>query len=187
MAKIFINPGHSLNGDPDCGACNPNTGLREADIAANVGAKVKDILEQAEHEVILIQSNNLEGEDPTCPNVTGTANAENCDVFISLHCNAANQTARGTEAEVYSCGGAGEKLARCIMNQLVSTLQAIDGNIPDRGIKKRPDLCVLRETSMPATLIEMAFIDQDDDAAILENHQDEIAKAVADGVANYFA
>ena len=187
MPKVFINPGHSLNGDPDCGACNPNSGLRESDVAAAVGEKVKYYLEKAGSEVILVQSNNLEGEDPSCPNVTGTANTEGCDILVSLHCNAANQSARGVEAEVYSTDSDGAKLAQCIINQLVPTLQAIDANIPDRGLKERPGLCVLRATNMPATLVEMAFIDQDDDAALLTNNQDDIARAIARGITDYFA
>lgn len=39
----------------------------------------------------------------------------------------------------------------------------------DRGIKARADLGVLRKTNMPALLIETAFIDNAQDAALLKN------------------
>ena len=55
--KVFINPGHDL--DYDSGAVNPNSGLRECDVAANIGALVKSYLEAAGCEVKLLQSDNL--------------------------------------------------------------------------------------------------------------------------------
>ena len=35
--NVFINPGHAPNGNPDPGAVNGNTGLRECDVALAVG------------------------------------------------------------------------------------------------------------------------------------------------------
>lgn len=36
--KVFINPGHAPEGNPDPGACNVYTGFRECDVAAEVGS-----------------------------------------------------------------------------------------------------------------------------------------------------
>ena len=38
--KVFVNPGHAPNGQPDPGAVNSTTGLRESDVAINVGQLV---------------------------------------------------------------------------------------------------------------------------------------------------
>jgi len=38
--KIVINPGHAPNGNPDPGAVNNNTGLRECDVALSIGKKL---------------------------------------------------------------------------------------------------------------------------------------------------
>lgn len=35
--NVFINPGHAPNGNPDPGAVNGTTGLRECDVALAVG------------------------------------------------------------------------------------------------------------------------------------------------------
>ena len=78
-----------------------------------------------------------------------------------------------------------ERLAACVHKQLVDTEQSIDPYIPDRGLKERPNLSVLRNTDMPAILIEMGFIDNDHDVILLENKQDTIAKAIARGVTDY--
>ena len=71
MLKIFINPGHDMDLDP--GACA--NGLREVDIALAIGQEVKNIMEGIGYPCQLIQSDNLNGETPSKPNVCGTANA----------------------------------------------------------------------------------------------------------------
>lgn len=181
--KIFLNPGHMPGVDP--GACG--NGLQEADVALSIGEMVKGYLEVVGYEVDILQSDNLAGESPGYPNVVATANQSGADVFVSIHCNACNGVARGIETCCYSPAGDSGQLAVCIQDQLVSALQQIDANIPNRGIKERTGLAVLRATDMPAVLVETAFIDQADDAALLADWQDDIARAIARGVTDYFA
>ena len=183
--KVFINPGHDQK--YDSGAVNPNTGLRECDVAAEVGALVVDYLEAAGCECQIMQSDNLaptpagrsEYADRQGPTVTETANDWGADIFVSVHCNAANTTAQGTEVECYG-SGTGEQLAQCIQSQIVDSI-----GTTDRGVKYMPQLLVLKYTDMPAVLVEMAFIDNDDDAELLAGKQDEFARAIARGVTDY--
>ena len=93
--RVFINPGHDR--EQDIGAVNPNTGLRECDVAATIGSLVQTYLETAGCEVQLLQSDNLAGETPDLPCVVDTANTWPADVFVSLHCNADSGCASGTE------------------------------------------------------------------------------------------
>jgi N-acetylmuramoyl-L-alanine amidase len=182
--KVFLNPGHAPKGYPDPGACNEELSLRECDIVFYIGGLAKRYLEIVGCEVDLLQSDNLidEGEGPS---VTARANASGADVFVSIHCNAFNQSVRGTETLYYSIDSAGARLACCIQKQLVTTLQQIDGAVPDRGIKARPHLAVLRVTAMTAVLVETAFIDQKDDAQLLIRYPDDIARAIARGVTDF--
>lgn len=177
--KIFVNPGHCPGIDP--GAVNEENGLEEAAVVYEVGRLVAGYLEKAGCEVYLCQSDNLyfdgEGE---C--VVASANAWPADVFISLHCNAFNGNAKGTETCVYSLSGKSAKLGRCIQNQLVSSIDTVD-----RGIKERPGLIVLKHTAMPAVLVEIVFIDNEEDAEILINKKNEIARAIARGVTDYLS
>ena len=183
--KVFINPGHDQK--YDSGAVNPNSGLRECDVAAEVGALVVDYLEAAGCECQIMQSDNLaptlagrsEYADRQGPTVTETANDWGADIFVSIHCNAANTTAQGTEVECYG-SGTGEQLAQCIQSQIVDSI-----GTTDRGVKYMPQLLVLKYTDMPAVLVEMAFIDNDDDAELLAGKQDEFARAIARGVTDY--
>lgn len=183
--KVFINPGHDR--EYDSGAVNPNSGLREADVAAEVSALVVDYLEAAGCECQIMQSDNLAPtpagrsayDDRQGLTVTETANEWGADIFVSIHCNAASTTARGTEVECYGAGE-GEKLAQCIQSQIVDSLGTVD-----RGVKYMPKLLVLKYTDMPAVLVEMAFIDNDEDAALLAGKTDEFARAIARGVTDY--
>ncbi|WP_278938009.1 N-acetylmuramoyl-L-alanine amidase family protein [Phascolarctobacterium faecium] len=132
-----------------------------------------------------LQGDNLNGESPAYPNVCKNANDWGADVFVSLHCNAFDGYARGIETLVFNFVSEAERLAACVHKQLVDTEQSIDPYIPDRGLKERPNLSVLRNTDMPAILIEMGFIDNDHDVILLEHKQDAIAKAIARGVTDY--
>lgn len=184
--KVFINPGHMPG--VDSGAVNNNRGLRECDIALKVGKRVQGYLEDVGYETMLVQSDNLAGESPRYENVTGSANDWDADVFVSIHCNSfGDASVRGCETLMYGTGGDAEDLAYCIQNQLVTTFKAFDPAFPDRGLKVRTDLAVLRHTAMPAVLVEMAFISNEADANLLVEKEDEFARAIARGVSDYFS
>ena len=175
--KVFINPGHALGGDPDPGACG--NGMRECDIAMTVGALAGKYLTAAGCEVDLLQSDNLMGESPGYPCVVSTANASGADVFVSIHCNAGG--GHGTEVEVYdNSGGQSAQLAECILSQITDSV-----GTTRRGVNSRSGLAVLRGTTMPAVLVELAFIDTAADANLLANCQDDFARSIARGITDY--
>ncbi len=53
------------------------------------------------------------------------------------------------------------------------------------GAMEPPTFCVIRNITMPAVLVEVGFIDSDD-VGVLTLHGDEIARAIARGVAVYW-
>lgn len=177
--KIFINPGHAPNGQPDPGACNKYTGLQESEVAFCVGEKTADYLNAVGIETESLQSDSL-------AEVCIAANASGADFFISVHCNSANTTsANGTET--WACAGSaeGRKLAQCINDQIVDAL-----GTTDRGVKIAAPgingLYVLSNTDMPAVLVELAFISNAEDVVLLTEQKDEFARAIARGVTDYF-
>jgi N-acetylmuramoyl-L-alanine amidase len=180
--KVFINPGHDAK--YDSGACNQDSGMREADVALTIGSLTGRYLEAAGCDVMMLQSDNLCNDsayaDRQGESVCGNANGWTADVFVSIHCNAAGGDAQGTETLVCCDGGKAGKLARCIQSQIVDSLGTVD-----RGVKERPNLIVLKETDMPAVLVETAFIDNDYDAELLANNQDDFARAIARGITDY--
>ncbi len=179
--RVFLNPGHHPG--IDCGAVNEYYGVEEAVIVREIGALVAKYLTEAGVEVKSLQSDNLAGENPCYAEVCSNANESGADLFISIHCNsAANIYAEGTETLVYALGGKSERAARAIQRQLVESLGTID-----RGVKERPGLLVLKHTTMPAVLVETAFISNDSDVYLFINSKDEIARAISRGVTDYFS
>ena len=176
--KVFLNPGHAPDGKPDPGAVNNETGLRECDVALAVGKFAANYLNMAGVETELLQSDSLE-------EICNQANASGADIFVSIHCNAADaEEANGTET--WACAGSstGSTLAGCIQRQIVNAL-----GTTDRGVKIATPgvncLYVHTNTDMPAVLVELAFISNHDDEEILANKQDDLARAVARGITDY--
>ncbi len=183
--KVFLNPGHAQGGNPDPGAMNHSLGMRECDIALTIGSLAGKYLEAAGVTVKLLQSHNLAGESPGYPCVTDEANHWLADIFVSIHCNAFDGTARGAETYCYWDASEAAILASCIQQQVYDTEHRIDPGFPDRGVKANPAYAVLRATYMPAVLVEIGFIDQPDDAWLMANYGDDIARAIARGVTDY--
>ena len=76
MYKIMVNPGHDGN---DPGACG--NGLREADVALNIGKRVEGYLRAVGYDVKLFQFDGLQ-------EICDAANAWHADLFVSIHQNA---------------------------------------------------------------------------------------------------
>ena len=176
--KVFLNPGHAPNGNPDPGACG--FGLRECDVAKSVADLVADYLKMAGVEVV----GNLQND--SLYDIVSASNRTDADVFISIHCNASNGVAQGTEVWHYYGSGEGEKLSQCMQNQIVDALETVDRGT--KGAKPGVNgLYVLSNTDAVAVLIELAFIDNESDAALLREQKDDFARAIARGVTDYEA
>lgn len=176
--KVFINPGHAPGGNPDPGAVNEKTGLRECDVALAVGKAVVSYLNTAGVETELLQSDSLY-------EICETANYSGSDYFISIHCNSADSPAAlGTETFCYPGSVKGHKLAGCVQQQIVDTMHTVD-----RGVKEavpwENGLYVISNTDCPAILVELAFISNVHDEALLAAEQDEFARCIARGVTDF--
>lgn len=170
--KFCINGGHCPG--IDSGAVGAS-GLQEASVAHDIMQLVMYYLQQAEYDVLTVQDNELSV-------ITNASNNFGADLFVSIHCNAAeNAEAKGTETYCYQLAGQSEKLARCIQNQIVNTV-----NTANRGIKTA-NFAVLRDTYCPAVLVEIAFISNSEDELLLSSNQgkDDFAKAIARGITDY--
>lgn len=171
--KHTINGGHCPGVDP--GAVGIS-GLQEAIVVSDVMQRTAGYLRVIGHCVLVVQKNEL-------AKITAASNQFGADLFVSIHCNAANKvSAKGTETYCYSFGGQGEKLARCIQQQIVDSLHTVD-----RGIKTA-NFQVLRETECPAVLVELAFISNPDDEKLLADPdtRDTFARAIARGITDYY-
>jgi len=167
--KVCINAGHAPNGIPDPGAVG--FGYKESDIAYKAAVLVKHYLTCAGVQCILVQDDDLQA-------ICDASNNFGADLFISLHCNAFNGQARGTETLYKSFNG--QRLANCIQSQIIRSVNTVD-----RGVKERQNLYVLNATNAIAVLVEMAFIDNADDIKLLTEQLDTIARAIARGATDF--
>ncbi len=181
--KIYIDQGHNPQ-NPNAGA--EGNGLREQDITYNVGKELGDLLRanpnfevresRPSPDVVLGSSNStslrLRVQD---------ANSWDADYFISIHTNASsNPQANGTEAFAYASGTPAFSLGEDILEGI----SRITG-LQNRGMKARPGLYVLRRTAMPAVLVELGFITNPEDAALMNNRPDLFARGIYEGILAY--
>lgn len=171
--KVFLDAGH---GGKDPGALG--NGMKEKDINLSVTLKVGNIL--ANHGISVGYSRTT---DVFLELVDRAKKANNfgADIFVSIHCNAAENTAaQGVETYRYPNSTNGAKLGKSIQDSIISNKLCSK----NRGTKTA-NFAVLRLTNMPAALIEMGFITNKEDSLILKNKQNELAIAIAKGILNY--
>ena len=110
------------------------------------------------------------------------ANASDADIFLSIHRNAmpVPGIASGVENLVYEDSGTAGALGRNIGEALA------EAGWTDLGVKERPGLVVLRNTKIPAVLVEVGFINNEKDNEFLDANMAATADAIADGVLKTF-
>lgn len=169
--KVFLNPGHAPNGNPDPGS--PGGGYWEHAIVWEIGIRVQRYLIAAGVQCDILQHDTL-------GYICEVANASDADIFVSIHMNGfENPAANGTE--VFSGGSIrANTLANCILEQLIDTL-----GTTNRGVKL-DRLYVTRNTDMPAVLVEVGFISNDEDRNKIVSDYDKSAAAIARGITDYF-
>ena len=176
--KIFIDAGHNYNG-ADTGA--QGNGLKEQEITFLIAKRLKVLLEADGHSVKMSRNNLTDNVGSTVSeSINSRAKMSNdwgADLFVSIHCNAYDGRAKGTETLVYSMASKAVATAKRVQKALIDKLE-----MGDRGVKERPNLGVLRLTNAPALLVETAFIDNPSDSQKLSYRSEEFAEAIFEGI-----
>ena len=183
---IVLDPGH---GGSDSGAVGPS-GAREKDVALQVAQKVQRLLEGAGAHVVMTRTtdrdvygaNASSGQELQARVDVGNY-APGADLFLSIHCNAfSNPEANGTETYSYYGAAEGGRLAALLQEELVRA-----GGLRNRGAKEA-NFYVLKHSNMPASLVELAFISNEREEALLTSaeFQDKMAFAIAKGLSRFF-
>ncbi|MGN4738180.1 N-acetylmuramoyl-L-alanine amidase [Bacillus cereus group sp. MYBK227-1] len=187
---IIIDPGH---GGEDPG--KSTKGLPESKIVLDTSLRLQQLLEKHTPFTVLLtrQSDNRPGHDQksSLQERVKFAKKNRGDIFISVHANAFNGNAKGTETYYYKSSKSEKTnphveesrvLAEKIQTRLIEALQT-----RDRGVK-HGDLHVIRENDMPAVLTELAFIDNGIDYSKLstENGRQIAAEAIYEGILDYY-
>ena len=181
--KIYIDQGHNPV-NPNAGA--EGNGLREQDLVYTIGQRLADRLRADPNFEVRLSR-------PTRDTQLGSSNATSlaarvneanrwgADYFISLHTNAASSSsANGSEAYVYDR----KSRAFGFAQDILTNMTVVTG-LRNRGVQSRPGLYVLRKTQMPATLVELGFITNPGDAALMRDNPGLFAEGIYRGIREY--
>lgn len=183
--KIYIDQGHNPTSYHNSGATG--NGLYEENLTFTIGKLLAQLLEEdGRFEVQLSRPTantvlGTDGDSSLDARVNG-AKDFGADYFISLHTNSfETDTANGIEVYVAEENSVSYNFGRALLDGLLDAT-----GLYNRGMKLNPDLRVLKNTTMPAALLEMGFISNVQDANMLSQHPDLFAKGIYNGILAYF-
>lgn len=179
---IVIDSGH---GGKDSGAVGVLDGktILEKDLTLQIAFKVREILESNGYTVDMTRDTDkyLELTEPPAQ-----ANEENAAVFVSIHINSAENVPEASGTEVYysvenngdSYGTTSAVLAKNILNRMLYNMES-----KNRGVKTA-NHAVTRRCNMPAVLVEVGFISNEDELRKMcsEEYQYKAAQGIAEGI-----
>jgi N-acetylmuramoyl-L-alanine amidase len=181
---ICIDAGHGGN---DPGALGPS-GTMEKDNTLAIAILLKEKLENNGASVIMTRSSD---QDLSYPDLSRNdllskrvviANDSDADIFVSIHNDSfSSAVASGTTTFHYGNEQAIE-LANHVQKALTNEL-----NTNDRGTRFA-SFYILRYTTMPAILVETAFISNPEEELLLASNdgRNKIAESIYNGIVRYF-
>lgn len=180
---IVLDPGH---GGKDPGAVNRDKNVREVDIIRPVTTKLEAKLKQNGYNVVLTNPNFA---TMSTWDRAKRANETDGHVFLSIHANSTrNDTTEGIETfyaprdTVKTKYDAQYPFASSVHKELIKATDAVN-----RGLKSGPRLIVVRETQMPAALVEVGFISSKEEVELLTtpSYQDTIVDGLYRGITQF--
>jgi N-acetylmuramoyl-L-alanine amidase len=172
FTTIVIDPGH---GGIDRGGI-PGQRVPEKIMTLDVSQRLKPILEHAGYHVIMTRNSD---EFISLGTRVAIANAQRNAVFVCVHFNSASRTgANGIETYFYSTESA--PLAASIQTSVVRA-----AGTENRGVRRR-GYYVLRNTTIPAVLVECGFLTNPTEAQYAQSsaYQQKLAQSIANGILN---
>lgn len=174
---IALDAGHGGKEFGAIGCC----GDKEKDINLAITKKLQLELNKRGAKVIMTRDGDI---DLSLLDRVKIARDKNAALLISVHANALPDAAdpiknRGTSVFYYH--NQANALAQSILNSMTTQLGTQNDKV------KQASLALVRPTTSVSVLIEVAYIINPDDYALLldKNFQEKCAKAIADGIENY--
>jgi N-acetylmuramoyl-L-alanine amidase len=165
--KIAIDAGHNCQCDKGALGLNRTEDQLTLELAKNL---IK-LLEAENHTCIWVTPVTANSTNDSLAQRVNKANNQVCDLYVSLHFNALNNAAFGTE--IYAVGEQGTKIANRILSEIAKL------GFFNRGVKNR-NFYVLKHTKMPAVLVECCFCDNSADMA--RYNSGNMAIAIKNGI-----
>lgn len=180
---IMLDAGH---GGTDPGALGKLDGetINEKDLTLSITKKVKAILDSYGYKTAMTRTGDTL---PSLAERPQMANQMGCAMFVSIHINSATSPdAYGTEV-YYSDENNGQKynmISQELAENVLETMIKKMGSY-NRGVRMA-NWAVTRRSNMPAILIEVGFISNENELRkmVSSSYQDKIATGIAEGIVN---
>lgn len=172
---VVIDAGH---GAKDSGAVGISRKNYEKAFNLAMALKVESILKQnPKLQVVLTRSDDTFLELKQRVKVAKNLNA---DVFVSIHANSSGSSASNGTETYY------QRSASKAFADVMHKYFAPATGLADRGIRYG-NFHVIRETTMPAVLLEVGYLSNAKEEATLfdEDFQNRVAQGIADGITAY--
>lgn len=176
---VVIDSGHS---ELTAGKRSLDGSLMEYEFNLDVSNRIARLLKSKGVDAKIVQVKNANSAAELKERCK-IANGLKADILVSIHANAfSKETANGWEIFCYKMQGESKKLADCIHAESIPFL-----NITDRGIKDGSNLAMVRDTNMPAVLIEHGFYTNTKELALLKSdlYRQQCAIADTKGILKY--
>ena len=174
---IVIDAGH---GGKDEGARSNNGRYKEKNCNLAMVKKLKKMLDRTDINVIYTR---LDDRYVTKSRRAAIANRNKADLFVSIHCNASDNVhskAFGIETLYANQNGSNRYMTnRRLAKVLLRSVSKSSSNKP-RKIIRREDLYVLRQTNMPAVIVETGYMSSNRDMRYISSKKGQYE--IADGV-----
>jgi len=180
--RICIDPGH---GGEDPGARTRTAPfLLEKNLALKTALKVAEQLKKSGYQIFMTRRKDI---FIPLPERATFASNKKCQIFVSIHYNSTPKPTKASGPEVYYYDDENARTAysKKIGNSILHRLAPASGS-PSRGVHPG-NFCVIRETKMPAVLVEVAFLSNTKDAAKLRQPRTApfLGWAIAKGIDDY--
>lgn len=177
--RIVVDAGHGAH---DSGAVGV-TGLLEKSVNLSVATKLKNLLENAGAEVIMTRY-----DDTFIPleNRVKIAHENNGDAFISIHADSFRRSSSGSTTFYHSAQNPSYQQSKILSDITIKKLTSALGT-ENRGSNDK-SLHVIRETEIPAILVELAFLSNPNEEGLLkqDSFRDKAAKALFDSLNQFY-
>ena len=154
------------------GASNDKSGLNEFDFNEELAIRIENKVKKTQIQRVYRRT---WGELPA------DINGLDPNFVLSLHCNAYNGQASGTEVLYYHKSKVGESIAKILQRHLVEFLGLRDRGIQPKTSEDRGGN-LLRYTKAPCVIAEPFFIDNDQDLAKARDDLEGLAGAYASAI-----
>lgn len=180
---VVIDPGH---GGEDPGARNAADQTFEKNLTLAVGMKAAQKLTEAGATVLMTRRSDV---FIGLRERSEVANRNAADFFVSIHINsnARPNSTSGTISFYHLKDPIGRLLAECMQSELAKVTGLPDIGVWSDGRIYTSGFAVLRHSKVPATLLELGFINHQRDRAAMktERFQDSVAEAIVRGLKVY--